>query len=241
MLELHYWPTPNGKKVTILLEECGLDYALVPLPIATGAQFSDEFLKINPNSRMPALVDHSPDDGDGPLSIFESGAIMLYIAEKAGRFLPSDRRGRYRVMQWVMWQMANQGPKTGELGHYLRYAGEEADNSYAIKRYDDEVNRMYGVLNQALYDNPYIAGEEYSLADMICYPWTVNWEFQGQNIDDFPHFKRWFNELSERPAVQKGMQVGEDTMQIDPSKLSEEEIERIRKLIFGQRARPLRS
>lgn len=241
MLDLHYWPTPNGQKVTILLEELGADYNIVELPIATGAQFTEAFLKINPNSRMPALVDHAPSDGAGPLSIFESGAIMLYIAEKFGKFMPSDVRGRYSVIQWVMWQMANQGPKTGELGHYKRYAAGEDGISYPLKRYDDEVNRMYGVLNQALYDNPYIAGSDYTIADMICYPWTVGWESQGQDINDFPHFKRWFEELSDRPAVKAGMAVGADTMRIDPSKLSEEEIARIRKLIFGQRARPLRT
>lgn len=241
MLDLYYWPTPNGKKVTILLEECGVDYNVIALPIATGAQFSDEFLTINPNGRMPALVDHAPRDGGAPLSVFESGAIMLYIAERTGQFMPLDVRGRYQILQWVMWQMANQGPKTGELGHYRRYAGDDDAHAYAIKRYDDEVNRMYGVLNQALYDNPYVAGSEYSIADMICYPWTVGWKDQGQNIEDFPHFKRWFEELSARPAVQTGMAVGEDEMRIDPSTLSAEEIERIKKLIFGQRARPLRT
>jgi len=241
MLDLYYWPTPNGKKVTILLEEMGIDYNVIALPIATGAQFSDDFLKINPNSRMPALVDHAPADGNGPLSVFESGAMMLYLAEKMGQFLPADTRGRYQVMQWVMWQMANQGPKTGELGHYRNYAQGDDALAYAIKRYDDEVNRMYGVLNQALYDNPYVAGADYTIADMICYPWTVGWEAQGQNIDDFPHFKRWFEELSARPAVKTGMAVGEDDMRIDPSTLSEEEIARIRNLIFGQRARPLRT
>lgn len=241
MLDLHYWPTPNGQKVTILLEELGTAYNVVELPIATGAQFSEEFLKINPNSRMPALVDHDPADADGPLSIFESGAIMLYVAEKFGKYMPRDTRGRYGVIQWVMWQMANQGPKTGELGHYKRYAAGEDGISYPLKRYDDEVNRMYGVLNQALYDNPYIAGADYTIADMICYPWTVGWEGQGQDINEFPHFKRWFEELSERPAVKAGMAVGAETMRIDPSQLSEEEIARIRNLIFGQRARPLRT
>ena len=241
MFDLYYWPTPNGKKVTILLEEMGVDYNVIALPIATGAQFSDEFLKINPNARMPALVDHAPADGNGPLSVFESGAIMLYIGEKTGQFLPADTRGRYQVMQWVMWQMANQGPKTGELGHYRNYANGDDGLAYAIKRYDDEVNRMYGVLNQALYDSPYVAGDAYTIADMICYPWTAGWESQGQNIDDFPHFKRWFEEMSARPAVKKGMAVGEGEMRIDPSTLSEEEIARIRKLIFGQRARPLRT
>jgi len=241
MLDLYYWPTPNGQQVTILLEELGVEYNIVELPIATGAQFSDEFLKINPNSRMPALVDKSPELGSDPLSVFESGAIMLYLAEKFGKFLPEDVRGRYAVIQWVMWQMANQGPKTGELGHYKRYAAGEDGISYPLKRYDDEVNRMYGVLNQALYDNPYVAGSDYTIADMICYPWTVGWEAQGQDINDFPHFKRWFEELSDRPAVKTGMAVGKDTMRIDPSTLSDDEIARIRTLIFGQRARPLRT
>ncbi len=167
MIDLHYWPTPNGKKVTILLEECGLPYTVVPCHIGRGDQFAEDFLRISPNNRMPAIVDDEPADGGEPVTIFESGAIMLYLAEKAGRFLPQDLRGRYEVQQWVMWQMANQGPKTGELGHFTRAGPDAGDQSYALRRFDDEVNRLYGVLNNRLYDRPYVAGDHYTIADMI--------------------------------------------------------------------------
>ena len=237
MLDLHYWPTPNGKKVTIQLEECGIEYNVVECNIGRGAQFTDEFLKINPNNRMPALVDHDPADGAGPLAVFESGAIMLYIAEKTGQFMPSDARGKYDVIQWVMWQMANQGPKTGEFGHFSRLGDDEGDQSYAKTRFSDEVNRFYGVLNNQLYNQRYICGDEYTIADMICYPWTVNWEGQGQDLNEFKYFKRWFEELSERPAVQRGMAVGSD-MRLDPSQLSDEEKAELRAMLYNQRARP---
>jgi GST-like protein len=154
MLDLYYWPTPNGKKVTILLEECGVPYNIVPVNIGRGDQFTDAFLKINPNHRMPALVDSEPAGGGPPISIFESGAIMLYIAEKTGQFIPTDLAGRYDVIQWVMWQMANQGPKTGENGHFRRLGDSQGDQSYALRRFGDEVNRIYGVLNNRLYDRP---------------------------------------------------------------------------------------
>ena len=237
MIDVHYWPTPNGKKVTILLEECATDYSVVPCSIGTGAQFDEDFLAISPNNRMPAIVDHQPPGGGDPISVFESGACLMYIADVAGQFCPADLRGRHEVYQWVVWQMANQGPKTGELGHFLRLGDSEGDQSYARRRYDDEVNRLYGVLNNRLYDRPYIAGDEYTIADMACYPWTVNWEGQGQDIDEFRHFKRWFEEISERPAVQRGMAVGSEWSQ-DYSKLSEEEIARIKAILFNQRARP---
>jgi len=237
MLDLFYWPTPNGKKVTIQLEECGLAYNIVECNIGRGDQFSEEFLRLNPNNRMPALVDHDPEDGRGDLSVFESGAIMLYIAEKTGRFMPSDRRGKYDVIQWVMWQMANQGPKTGECGHFRRLGDSQGDQSYGVNRFTDEVNRLYGVLNNQLYSQRYLCGDEYTIADMICYPWTVNWEGQGQDINEFRYFKRWFDEVSERPAVQRGMAVGSD-MQNDYSKMSKEEIGALRRLLYNQRARP---
>ena len=238
MIDLHYWPTPNGKKVTILLEECGMPYRIVPLNIQKGDQFNKEFLKMNPNHRMPVMVDNEPMGGGAPISIFESGAIMMYIAEKAGRFLPKDARGKYDVIQWVIWQMANQGPKLGECGHFRRLGDREGDQTYAVRRFTDEANRLYGVLNNRLHDRQWIAGNEYSIADMICYPWTVNWKFQGQDIDEFKYFKRWFDELSARPAVQKGMAAGSDWAQ-DFSKLSQEEKERLRKLLYNQRARPV--
>ena len=238
MIDLHYWPTPNGKKVTILLEECGLEYNVVPCRIGKGDQFSPEFLAISPNNRMPALVDRDPADGGGPLSVFESGAMMMYVAEKAGRFYPQDLRRRYEVNQWLMWQMANQGPKCGECGHFRRLKDSEGDQSYAVRRFTDEVNRLYGVLNRQLYDRRYIVGDEYTIADMICYPWCVGWEMHGQNLDDFLYVKRWFDELSERPAVQRGMAVGQE-FSVDYSKLSEEEIAELRAMLYNQRARPV--
>lgn len=237
MIDLHYWPTPNGKKVTILLEECGMPYRIVPCRIAQGDQFEDEFLAISPNNRMPAMVDHEPADGGAPLTLFESGAIMLYLAEKAGRFFPQDLRGKHEVQQWVIWQMANQGPKSGEAGHFRRLGVSEGDQSYALRRFGDEVNRLYGVMNNRLYDRRYLAGDEYTIADMISYPWTVGWEAQGENLDDFPYFKRWFEELSARPALQRGMAVGSD-LSVDYSKLDEQEIERLKSLLYNQRARP---
>ncbi len=238
MFDLHYWPTPNGKKVTIQLEECGLDYNVVECNIGRGDQFTDEFLNINPNNRMPVLVDHEPADGGDPISIFESGAMMMYIAEKTGKYMPADMRGRYDVIQWVVWQMANQGPKTGECGHFRRLGESSGDQSYAITRFTDEVNRFYGVLNNQLYKQRYLCGDEYTIADMICYPWTVGWEGQGQDINDFKYFKRWFEELSERPAVQKGMSVGSDFGN-DYSKMSKEEKVALRKMLYNQRARPV--
>lgn len=238
MIELHYWPTPNGKKVTILLEECGMPYKVVPMNIQQGDQFKPEMLARNPNHRMPVLVDTEPKGGGEPISIFESGAIMMYVAEKAGKFYPQDIRGRYAVNQWLMWQMANQGPKLGELGHFKRLGDAQGDQAYANRRFGDEANRLYGVLNNALYKHRYVAGGEYTIADMICYPWTVNWKFQGQDLEEFKHFKRWFEEMSARPAVQKGMAVGSD-LSVDVTKLPPEEQARIRKLMYNQRAIPV--
>ncbi len=186
---------------------------------------------------MPAIVDHEPADGGEPVTVFESGSIMLYLAEKAGRFLPQDLRGRHEVQQWVMWQMANQGPKTGELGHFNRAGPSAGDQSYAMRRFDAEVNRLYGLLNNRLYDRPYVAGDHYTIADMICYPWTVGWESQGQDIAEFRHVKRWFDELSARPGVQAGMAVGSDFGE-DLATLSDEEQARRRALLYNQRARP---
>ena len=238
MIEVYYWPTPNGKKVTILLEECGLPYKITPVNIQRGDQFAKDFLRMNPNHRMPAIVDHAPADGGAPVSVFESGAIMLYIAEKTGRFWPQDVRGKYEVVQWIMWQMANQGPKLGECGHFRRLGDREGDQSYANRRFGDEANRLYGVLNNRLADRPYLAGEEYTIADMISYPWTVNWKAQGQDIDEFKYFKRWFEEIGQRPAVTRGMAVGSD-LSTDVTKLPAEEQARIRKLLYNQRAIPV--
>jgi GST-like protein len=237
MIDLHYWPTPNGKKLTIQLEESGVDYNLVLCEIGSGAQFEEEFLRISPNNRMPAIVDHAPADGGEPLSVFESGACMMYLAEKYGKFGGDDLRERWEVNQWVMWQMANQGPKTGERGHFARLKDSRGDQSYAMRRFDDELHRLYGVMNNRLYDRRYLAGDHYSIADMACYPWVVGWEQQGIDIDEFRYFRRWLNELGERPALQRGMAVGSDLTQ-DYSKLSDKEIEQIVSLLYNQRARP---
>jgi GST-like protein len=237
MIDLHYWPTPNGKKVTILLEECALPYRVVPCNIGKGDQFEASFLAISPNNRMPAMVDDDPPGGGAPITIFESGAIMMYLAEKTGKFWPADLRGRYEVAQWVIWQMANQGPKTGECGHFRRLGDTRGDQSYAVRRFTDEVNRLYGVLNNRLYDRPYLAGDEYTIADIISYPWTVSWEAQGQDIEEFKYFKRWFEEMGARPAVQRGMAVTAGPQE-DFASLSPEERERRMKLLFNQRARP---
>lgn len=237
MIDLHYWPTPNGKKVTILLEECGMPYRIVPCSIGQGDQFKDEFLRISPNNRMPAMVDTQPADGGDPIALFESGAIMMYIAEKAGQFYPQELRPRHEVNQWVIWQMANQGPKFGEAGHFRRLGERQGDQSYAVRRFADEVNRLYGVMNNRLYDRRYLAGDEYTIADMISYPWTVRWEEQGEDIEEFPYFKRWFEELSARPGVKRGMEAGSD-MSVDTSSLSEEEIKRLVSMLYNQRARP---
>jgi GST-like protein len=237
MIDLHYWPTPNGKKVTILLEECGMPYRIVRCSIGQGDQFTEDFLRISPNNRMPAMVDHEPADGGEPITLFESGAIMLYIAEKAGQFYPQDLRTRHEVNQWLIWQMANQGPKSGECGHFRRLSADDAgDQSYAIRRFTDEVNRLYGVLDNRLYDRRYLAGDQYTIADMISYPWCVNWEGQGQNIEEFPYFKRWFEELGARPALVRGMEAGSD-LSVDYSKLSDEQKSGLKKLLYNQRAR----
>lgn len=237
MYDLHYWPTPNGKKVTILLEELGVPNRIVPVNIGKGDQFTDDFLKIGPNNRMPALLDTAPRDGGPPIGVFESGAIMMYIAEQEGRFFPQDVRGKYEVIQWVIWQMANQGPKTGERGHFARLPESAGDQTYAKTRFADEVHRLYGVLNNRLYDRPYIAGDAYTIADMISYPWTASWELQGIDMSEFKYFKRWWDEMSARPAVVKGMAVTAGPSE-DYSKLPPEELERRRKLLYNQRARP---
>lgn len=198
MLDLHYWPTPNGHKITLMLEECGLDYRIVPVDIGSGAQFEPEFLKIAPNNRMPALVDHAPAGGGAPLSLFESGAILLYLAEKTGRFLPTDLRGRSEVLQWLFWQMAGLGPMLGQNHHFNVYAPEKIP--YAIDRYVRETARLYGVLDRRLADRDFIAGA-YSIADMACYPWIVPHERQGMRLADYPNVQRWFEAIAARPAT----------------------------------------
>ena len=242
MIDLHFWPTPNSLKVSIFFEEikrldADFQYRIVPCSIGTGDQFEPAFIAISPNNRMPAIVDHAPADGGAPLSVFESAAIMLYVAEKTGFFLPQSARLRSEVNQWLFWQMANQGPKFGEAGHYRRLGEREGDQSYAMRRYGDEVNRLYGVMNNRLYDRPYLAGDEYGLADMIAYPWCGQMAAQGEDIRQFKYFKRWWDALSERPAVQAGMAVGGE-MRVDTSQFSKEEMQRMAAILFNQRARP---
>ena len=183
------------------------------------------------------MVDHAPADGGEPVALFESGAIMIYLAEKAARFYPQALRARHEVNQWIMWQMANQGPKTGERGYFARLGDSAGDRSHALRRFDDEVNRLYGVMNNRLYDSPFLAAGEYTIADMISYPWTAGWKAQGQDLDEFPHFERWFEELSARPGVKAGMAAGADLSE-DPATLSDEEKARRRAILYNQRARP---
>jgi len=237
MIDLHYWPTPNGKKLTIQLEEAAIDYRVVYCNIGLGDQFADDFLGISPNNRMPAIVDHAPSDGGEPLAVFESGACMMYLAEKSGQFGGRNEREKWDVYQWLMWQMANQGPKMGERGHFARLKDREGDQSYALTRFMDETHRLFGVMNNQLYNRRYLAGEEYSIADMACYPWACYYEAAGIDLDEFKYLKRWFAQLSERPALQRGMAVGEDQSQ-DFSKLTEADITRLKAMLYNQRARP---
>jgi GSH-dependent disulfide-bond oxidoreductase len=207
MIDLHYWPTPNGWKITIALEETRLPYRVIPVNIERGEQFKPEFLAISPNNRMPAIVDHDPPGGGPPLALFESRAILLYIAEKTGQLVPSDLRGRYEVNQWLMWQMGGLGPMSGQANHFRSYAREKLP--YAIDRYTGEVQRLYGVMNKRLSDRSFLAGE-YSIADIACWPWTVGHERMGIQLADFPHIKRWFEAVRARPAVEKGFAVGRE-------------------------------
>ncbi len=237
MIDLYYWPTPNGRKVSILLEEAEIPYNLVVLNIGRGDQFKPEFLKLNPNHRMPAIVDHAPVGGGVPIGVFESGAIMMYLAEKAGKFWPQATRSKYEVTQWVIWQMANQGPKFGECGHFRRLRDTTGDQSYAVRRFGDEVNRLMGVMNYRLFYSRYLAGDLYTIADMTCYPWMINWRALGQDLEEFQHVKRWMEELAERPGVMRGMAVGSE-LSVDVATLPKEEQDRLRKLLYNQRALP---
>jgi GST-like protein len=237
MIDLHYWPTPNGKKVSIALEELDIPYRIVPCNIGRGDQFDQAFLAISPNNRMPALVDHDPAEGGEPIALFESGAMLLYLAEKAGGLQGEDSRQRFQVMQWVVWQMANQGPKMGECGHFTRLGDRQGDQAYALRRFRDETNRLYGIMNCQLYEHPYIAGPNYSIADIAAYPWATGWERLGEDINQFPHVKRWLDELAARPAVQRGMDAG-SALGEDYEKLPKDEIERRMAILYNQRARP---
>ena len=208
MIDLHYWPTPNGWKISIALEEMELEYRVVPVNIGRGEQFRPDFLAISPNNRMPALVDHAPEDGGPPLSIFESGAILVYLAEKAGQFLPHDPRGRSDVLQWLMWQMGGLGPMLGQHGHFKLYAPQRVE--YALERYRGEADRLYGVLDRQLADRDHICGE-YSIADMACWPWVLTYKSQGIDLEAFPNVRRWYDRLKERPALRRGYEVGRET------------------------------
>jgi GST-like protein len=228
VIDLYYWTTPNGHKITMFLEETGLAYRIVPVNIAAGAQFEPAFLAIAPNNRIPAIVDHEPQDGGPALAVFESGAILLYLAEKTARLLPADARGRAEVTQWLFWQMAGLGPMAGQNHHFARYAPEKIP--YAIERYVKETNRLYGVLNRQLAGREFIAGA-YSIADIAAYPWIVPHEAQGQRLEDFPHLTRWFTAIRERPAT---VRAYDKAAAINTSPTVTEESRRI---LFGQSAR----
>jgi GST-like protein len=208
MIELYTWPTPNGHKIHIMLEETGLPYRVHAINIGAGDQFKPEFLMISPNNKMPAIVDPDgpPDDPGGkPLSLFESGAILIYLADKTGQFLSSEPRQRYTTIQWLMWQMGSIGPMLGQAHHFLQYAPEKLP--YAMKRYANEAKRLYAVADKRLGESRYLAGDDYTIADMAAWPWMRRPERQGVERDDYPNFKRWFDEIAARPAVERGVQV----------------------------------
>lgn len=228
MLDLHYWTTANGHKVTMFLEETGLAYRIVPVNISAGEQFNPAFLAIAPNNRIPALVDHAPTGGGEPISLFESGAILLYLAEKAGQFIAYDPRGRAETLQWLFWQMSGLGPMAGQNHHFVQYAPERIP--YAIQRYVGETNRLYGVLDRRLADRPFIAGDAYSIADMATYPWIVPHERQLQLLDGFLHVKRWFRSIAERPATIRAYELAQ---QINTQPTVTESAKAV---LFGQRA-----
>ena len=228
MIDLHYWTTPNGHKITIFLEEVSLPYKIIPVNISKGDQFKPEFLAISPNNRIPAIVDHDPRDGGKPVAVFESGAILLYLAEKTGRFLPRDLHTHYDVIQWLFWQMGGLGPMAGQNHHFSQYAPEKLN--YPIDRYVKETNRLYGVLDKRLADRQFVAGD-YSIADMAAYPWIVPYERQGQKLEDFPHLRRWFETIKARPATIRAYEKAK-TINTRPSVDDEES----RKILFGQTA-----
>jgi len=227
MIDLHYWPTPNGHKITMFLEETDMPYRLHPVNIGKGEQFKPEFLAISPNNRIPAIVDHTPLGGGAPISVFESGAILLYLALKCEQFIPQDVRGSTEVMEWLFWQVAGLGPMAGQNHHFSRYAPEKIP--YAIERYVKETNRLYGVLNKRLADREFVAGA-YSIADMAAYPWVVPHEAQGQNLADFPHLQRWFESIKARPATIRAYALAASVSS------SPTVTEEAKKILFGQTA-----
>lgn len=228
MIDLFYWTTPNGHKITLFLEEAGLPYAIHPVNLGRGDQFKPEFLAISPNNRIPAIVDQEPADGGAPLSVFESGAILLYLAEKTGKFLPKDLRGRAAALEWLFWQVGGLGPMAGQNHHFKQYAREKL--TYAIERYVNETSRLYAVLNKRLADRDFVAGD-YSIADMAAYPWIVPHENQGQSLTDFPHLKRWFEAIRARPATERAYAKAADINQA-PIVSGDES----RKILFSQTA-----
>jgi len=227
MIDLYYWPTPNGKKISILLEELGVPYQTQWVDMSKGEQFKAEFLVISPNNRIPAIVDHAPTDGGAPFSIFESGAILLYLAQKYGRFYSNDLRQQQEINQWLFWQMGGLGPMAGQAHHFRHYAPEQVP--YGIERYTNECNRLYGVLNHRLADREFIAGD-YSIADMASWPWILLYERQGQDLAQFPHLKHWLDTIQARPAAAKGERLGDERR---TSIINEES----RKVLFNQTAR----
>ena len=231
MIDLYYWTTPNGHKITMFLEEASMPYRIVPINIGKGEQFAPDFLRIAPNNRIPAIVDDQPADGGAPLALFESGAILLYLADKTGRFVAADLRGRNEAIQWLFWQMGGLGPMAGQNHHFTQYAPEKIP--YAIERYVKETARLYAVLNKRLADREFIAGS-YSIADMACYPWIVPHEKQGQNLDDFPQLKRWFEAIRQRPATQRAYARA---AAINPAPVIDDDAKRI---LFGQDAKTVR-
>lgn len=236
MIDLHYWTTPNGHKITMFLEEAGIEYTIVPVNIGKGEQFKAEFLAISPNNRIPAIVDHKPSDGGAPITVFESGAILLYLADKLKKFIPQDLRGRVATIEWLMWQMGGLGPMAGQNNHFNSYAPEKLP--YAQDRYIKETNRLFGVLNKRLTGRDYIVGE-YSIADIACYPWVVPYERLSQNIDEFPNLKRWFERIKARPATERAYARAKEVNPNfgQPSVRTDEE----RKILFGQTASVVRS
>ena len=228
MIDLHYWPTPNGHKITMFLEETGLPYTIHPVNIGRGEQFRPEFLRISPNNRMPAIVDRDPVDSGEPISIFESGAILMYLAQKHRVFRPDDIRGQVEVMQWLFWQVGGLGPMAGQNHHFVGYADNPIE--YAIERYVNETNRLYGVLNRRLGDREFVAGSEYTIADIACYPWIVPHERQRQDLNDFPHLKRWFDWIKARPATECAYALG-PKYRPQPAMTAAE-----KKILFGQTA-----
>jgi GST-like protein len=226
MIDLYYWPTPNGHKITMFLEEAGLDYTIHPVDISAGDQFKPDFLAISPNNRMPAVIDTAPAGGGEPISAFESGAILLYLAEKTGRFLPKDVRGRKTATEWLFWQVGGLGPMAGQNHHFGLYAPSKIP--YAIDRYVKETNRLYGVLDRHLHGRTFIAGDGYSIADMASYPCIVPWKRQQQNLDDFTNLRRWFEMVRQRPGTQLAYARGE------PYSNRPTVTEEGKKILFGQ-------